>query len=181
MLNMDAEQRIPVMVSSATHERVEGVNLVVQIADGGLPNNGTATAPRITNLDIVGPGAIFNASNTGSWPVYLGVGTQNQPPYLMAMADTESAAGDVEANGVLAWLTVNTAGTTLGSSYRVNLQDVGENVVDGPWTTDFAGTPATFPANDGWIVIVPEPSTLLLLLTACGIFLCRRRLKPRGE
>jgi len=181
LLSIDAEQRIPIMVSSATNETVEGVNLAVQIADGGAANGGMATAPRIISLDLIGTGTIFNASNTGSTPLYLGTGTQNDPPYLIALAETTTKSGNVvEANGVLAYLTINTFGAALGS-YRVNLQEVGKNVENGPWTTDFAGTSATFPANDGWIVVVPEPSTLLLLFIACGICLCRLRLKLRGK
>jgi hypothetical protein len=178
-LNLDVEQRIPIMVSSNTHETVEGVNLAVQIADGGAANGGTATAPKIMSLDLIGPGTIFNASNTGSAPLYLGTGAQNLPPYLIALADTTTASGNLEANGVLAYLTINTFGAALGS-YRVNLQSVGENVTAGPWTSDFAGIPATFPANDGWIVVVPEPTALLLSLAACGVFLCRRGSKLLG-
>src|SRR3972149_3066575 len=168
--NADLEYLIPILVSSDTHEHIEGLILAVQIADGGLPNSGTATAPQITNLDLIGPGTIFNASNTGCTPEYLGVGPGNDPPYLIAMAETTAASGDLEANGVLAYLTVKPSGAPFGS-YRVFLQNVGENVTGGPWTTDFAGTPASFPDNDGWINIVPEPSAFLLLLTASVMWL----------
>jgi hypothetical protein len=172
--NVDQDFQIPIMVSSDTQERVEGLILYVQIGDGGLVNGGADTTPQITGLDLIGPGTIFNESNMGSTPFYLSA--DDDPPYLIALADTTAELGeDVEANGILAWLTVNPSGTTVGSSYRVSLQNVGENVPGGPYTTDFAGVPASLPIEDGWINIVPEPSVFLLLLTATGIWLCRRR------
>jgi autotransporter-associated beta strand protein len=152
MLNTNAQRQIPVLVSSAAHERVEGVNLVVQIGDGGAVNAGVNTAPQITNLDLVGPGTIFNASNTGSTPQYLGTG--GNPPYLIAMADTTTASGDLDANGVLAWLTVNPSGAAVGSTYQVILQNVGANYATGPWTSDFGGAAASFPVGIAYIHIV---------------------------
>lgn len=150
MLNTDAQRRIPILVSSPTHERVEGVNLAVQIGDGGAVNGGANTAPRIINLDLIGPGTIFNASNTGSTPQYVSL--SGNPPYLIATADTTTITtvppppvpNDLEANGVLAWLTVNPAGATVGSAYQVKLQNVGANDVDGPWNTDFTTVSAAF-------------------------------------
>src|SRR3989304_1314399 len=65
MLNTNQERLIPIMVSSPT-EYVEGLILAVQIGDGGAVNGGTNTAPQIADLDIIGPGTIFNASNPGS-------------------------------------------------------------------------------------------------------------------
>jgi hypothetical protein len=152
MLNTDAQRRIPILVPSAAHERVEGVNLAVQIGDGGAVNAGSNTAPRITNLDVIGPGTIFNASNTGSTPQYLGTG--GNPPYLIAMADTTTAYGDLDANGVLAYLTVNPSGAAVGSAYQVILQNVGANYTTGPWTSDFGGVAASFPAGIAYIHIV---------------------------
>lgn len=142
MLNTDAQRRIPILVSSPTHERVEGVNVAVQIGDGGTVNGGTNTAPRIINLDPIGPGTIFNASNTGSTPLYISL--SGNSPYLIASADTTTASGDLDANGVLAWLTVNPSGATVGLTYQVNLQNVGLGAANGPWFTNFATLPAAF-------------------------------------
>ncbi len=175
MSNLNQEYRIPIAVSSGAHERIEGMNLAVQIGDGGLANGGKDTTPRITGIDIVGPGTVFNASNWGSTPIYLGVGQENQPPYLIGRAETVTASGDLDANGVLAYLTVNPEGAAIGSSYRISLQNVGANNANGPWSTDFAGIPASFTANDGWIVIVPEPSIGVLLLAAVGTLLFTRK------
>ena len=170
--SVDSTQRIPIMVSSASHEHIAGVDLYVQIADGGPVNGGSATAPRIVGLDLTGPGTIFNASNKGAATSFLGQGANNNPPYLIAEADTITASGDLEANGVLAYLSVNTFGAALGS-YRVKVQDVGENVASGPWTTDFGISSAAF-SDDGWIVVVAEPSTFVSLLLVLGLCLGRR-------
>jgi hypothetical protein len=151
MLNTDMERRIPILVSSATQEHVEGLNFAVQIGDGGPVNGGVNTSPRITNLDIIGPGTIFNASNTGATPLYVGSG--GDPPYLIALAETTTVpVEDVEANGVLAWLTVNPQNAALGS-YPVSLQNVGQNVENGNWTTNFGGTPASFSGSSSIAII----------------------------
>jgi fibronectin-binding autotransporter adhesin len=158
MLNTNAQRRIPILVSSAAHERVEGLNLAVQIGDGGTVNLGSNTTPQITGLDLIGPGTIFNASNTGSTPLYLGTG--GNPPFLIAMADTTTASGDLDANGVLAWLTVNPSGAAVGSAYQVILQNVGANYVSGPWTSDFGGVAASFPVGIAYIHIVNLHQTI---------------------
>src|SRR3989304_6203921 len=144
MLNTNQQRLIPIMVSSAS-EDVEGLILAVQIGDGGVVNSGSNTAPQIVDLDITGPGTIFNASNTGSSLQYLG--------NLIAMDETTTASGDLEANGILAWLTVNPNGAALGS-YHIEFQNVGENVDGGPWTTDFAGVLASFNSSNDWIEII---------------------------
>lgn len=146
MLNTNQPRRIPIMVSSAG-ESVQGINLYVQVGDGGVINGGTMVAPNITNLDVIGPGTIFNASNsgTGNTPLYLGAA--NQSPYLIATAQTSSDAA-VAANGVLAWLTVNPVGATPGQIYSVSLQNVGGNTDAGASTTDFAGVAASFAPSD---------------------------------
>jgi hypothetical protein len=142
MLDTDQERQIAIVVSSAG-ERVEGVYLAVQIGDGGEVNGGTDSAPRIVALDLIGPGTIFNASNLGCEPQYLGSGETN----LIALAETATAAGDLEANGVLAYLTVNPHGAAPGS-YAISLQNVGANVVNGPWNTELLMTGASIPGGD---------------------------------
>jgi hypothetical protein len=173
--NTDTDYRIPIMVSTTSNERVEGVNLAVQIADGGTPNGGTATSPTIKDLDIVGTGTIFNASNTGCTPLYQGVGTENEAPYLLAMASTTVESGSLEANGILAYLTIDASGAALGS-YKLSLQEIGENLDGGPWSTDFCGISAAI-MDDGWIVVVPEPSVLMLLSVAIVVLFIGRRLR----
>jgi autotransporter-associated beta strand protein len=158
MLNTNAQRLIPILVSSSTNELVDGVNLDVQIGDGGSVNGGTNTAPRITNLDIIGPGTIFYGNNTGTGtladgtplPVYIGSGGNN----LIAGTATTTDSGTVNANGVLAWLSVNPSGAAVGSAYQVILQNVGANYTTGPWTSDFADVSASFPTGIAYIHIV---------------------------
>ena len=158
MLNTNALRQIPILVSSSPAEQVAGVDLAVQIGDGGTINGGVNTAPRITNLDVVGPGTIFHGNNTGTGtladgtplPVYLGSAGNN----LIAATATTTNSGTVGANGVLAYLTVNPSGAAVGSAYQVILQNVGANYATGPWTSDFGDTAASFPAGIAYIHIV---------------------------
>ncbi|MGA2797513.1 MAG: PEP-CTERM sorting domain-containing protein [Thermoguttaceae bacterium] len=164
MLNTNAQRQIPILVSSSPAEQVEGVDLAVQIGDGGTVNGGVNTAPRITNLDVIGPGTIFHGNNTGTGtlddgtplPVYLGSAGNN----LIAATATSTSSGTVGANGVLAWLTVNPSGAPVGSAYQVILQNVGANYVKGPWTSDFGDTSASFPAGIAYIHIVNLHQTI---------------------
>jgi fibronectin-binding autotransporter adhesin len=158
MLNTNAQRQIPILVSSSPAEQVQGVDLAVQIGDGGTVNLGTNTAPRITNLDVVGPGTIFYGNNTGTGtlddgtplPVYLGSSGNN----LIAATQTTTSSGAIGANGVLAYLTVNPSGAAIGSAYQVIMQNVGANYATGPWTSDFGSTAASFPAGIAYIHIV---------------------------
>jgi hypothetical protein len=164
MLDTSAPRQIPIMVSSSPTEQVTGVDLAVQIGDGGTVNGGVNTAPRITNLDVIGPGTIFNGNNTGTGtltdgtplPVYLGSAGNN----LIAATQTTTSSGTIGANGVLAWLTVNPSGAAVGSTYQVIMQNVGANCANGPWTSDFGGIDASFPAGIAYIHIVNLHQTI---------------------
>lgn len=164
MLNTNAQRQIPILVSSSPAEQVAGVDLAVQIGDGGTVNAGVNTAPRITNLDVVGPGTIFHGNNTGTGtlddgtplPVYLGSAGNN----LIALTATTTSSGTVNANGVLAWLTVNPSGAAVGSAYQVILQNVAANYAIGPWTSDFSDVAASFPTGIAYIHIVNLHQTI---------------------
>ena len=69
----NAVTKIAITVSGATTDQVAALDFYVQIGDGGMANRtldgsvwGTDTAPTIRNLDIVGPGTVFYASNVGA-------------------------------------------------------------------------------------------------------------------
>lgn len=164
MLNTNAQRQISILVSSSPVEQVAGVNLAVQIGDGGTINSGVNTAPRITNLDVIGPGTIFYGNNTGTGtladgtplPVYLGNAGNN----LIAGTATTTSSDTVGANGVLAWLTVNPSGAAVGSAYQVILQNVAANYATGPWTSDFGDTAASFPTGTAYIHIVNLHQTI---------------------
>ena len=151
MLNSNVTRKIPITVSSFPAERIEAVYLAVQIGDGGSVNGGANATPRITNLDIIGPGTIFDASNLGCTPQYLGT------PSLIALAETATAAGDLEANGVLAYLTVNPNGAPLGS-YAIGLRNVGANVPDGPWNTELFMPTASISGGDSIQIVALHQS-----------------------
>jgi hypothetical protein len=164
MLNTNALRQFPILVSSSPAEQVAGVDLAVQIGDGGAVNGGVNTAPRITNLDVIGPGTIFYGNNTGTGtlddgtplPVYLGSAGNN----LLAATATTTYSDTVSANGVLAWLSVNPSGAAVGSAYQVILRNVAANYATGPWTSDFGDVAASFPTGTAYIHIVNLHQTI---------------------
>lgn len=156
MLDADIERTIPIYVSSSLS--VRGLNLAVQIDDGGPMNIGSAWTPVITNVDLIGPGTIFYASNLGSNPIYLNTDYSFNPPAMVAKADVETAGGTLDANGVLAYLTVNPAGAAVGSMHSISLQNVAANFTGIPLGTElilnYGTTVVPNYPNDGWIKIV---------------------------
>jgi hypothetical protein len=85
-------------------EAVSGVDLFVQVGDGGTTVGGDDTGPKITNLDLV-TGTIFAANHTDVF---------TDPAPLIWGATTTTTTGTVPANGVLATLTIDTTGITTG-------------------------------------------------------------------
>jgi len=149
---------------------VQGLDFYIQIGDGGTANNGSGTKPIITNVDIVGAGTVFNASNVGQtnalasgllWAVSTTTDT-NKSNYL-------------DASGVIAYVTINTAGTAMGESYPLRLSGVATGALGNPGAdTAFASVPAAI--TNGRIDIIPEPATLSMLgLSLMGIIARRRR------
>jgi hypothetical protein len=95
-------QQVPIMVTGG--EAVSGVDLFVQVGDGGATVGGVDTGPIITQLDLV-TGAIFAANHTEIF---------TDPAPLIWGATTTTASGFVTANGRLAMLTIDTTGITSG-------------------------------------------------------------------
>lgn len=145
------EYKIPIMARGDDGDKVEGVNLYVQIT----PNEpGT---PFITGLDIEGPGTLFNPNSAGQ---------------QVFSADEWTWGGDnltisgklaLEDEIPLAFLTVNTVGANPGV-YNLLLKKV---MGSDAFTSDFGGLPTT--VYDGTITVtaVPEPASCLML--ACGV------------
>lgn len=120
-LSPGVQVRVPIMVSGG--DLAAGLNLWVQIGDGGTANGGSLTAPIITAVDIVGPGTVFNSSNTGQYAfqsggLMWGASTTTNPP---------ANAASVPATGTLAYITINTTGAATGS-YPLRLQGVASSV-----------------------------------------------------
>jgi hypothetical protein len=85
-------------------EAVSGIDLFVQVGDGGVTVGGDDTGPKITNLDLV-TGTIFAANHTDIF---------TDPAPLIWGATTTTTAGTVAASGLLATLTIDTTGITTG-------------------------------------------------------------------
>jgi hypothetical protein len=97
-----AGQQVPILVSGS--DAVSGIDLFVQVGDGGTTVGGDDTGPRITQVDLVS-GTIFAGNNTG---VFL------DPAPLIWGATTTTQSGSVSASGVLATLTIDTTGMFVG-------------------------------------------------------------------
>ena len=148
-------QSIEVSVSGA--QAVQGLNLNVQFGPDPYATDG----PVLTGLDIL-TDTIFAANNTGASNAEQGLGIDLP---MFETRSTTTLSGTVGADGLLATMTVDTSGLQSGT-WTLLLSDT----LNGP--TDFAGLPAII--TDGSIRIVPEPATLLMLLTL-GLLACRRR------
>ena len=97
-----ASQFVPISVSSG--QAVAGVDLFVQIGDGGAAAGGDDAGPTISGVDFGGTG-IFSSNNTG---VFV-----DSTPLLLG-ATTTTQSGTVAATGRLAMLAVSTVGFTTG-------------------------------------------------------------------
>lgn len=146
---------------------IQGLDLYVQVGDGGLTNGGTDAAPVITAVDITGAGTLFAGNNNGQSAMSAGP--------LIWSASTTTASGTVAASGVLGYVTIDTTGTQVGQSYDLLLSGVGKNLGIGPdgVETAFAGFSADSISN-GTIEIVPEPLSLSVLAVG-GLLAWRRR------
>jgi autotransporter-associated beta strand protein len=157
-LSPGVQVRVPIMVSGG--DLAAGLNLWVQIGDGGTANGGSLTAPIITAVDIVGPGTVFNSSNTGQYAfqsggLMWGASTTTNPP---------ASAASVPATGTLAYITIDTTGATT-RTYPLRLQGVASSVFppSGADTSLVAltGSPPTTPTPlpvtvyDGSLIIAP--------------------------
>jgi hypothetical protein len=164
-------QSLRVIVSGA--DPVAGLDLFVQVGDGGAFNNGADTKPVITAIDVTN-GTIFAGNNTGQAidP------TQASHPLIWATGTT-TAAGTVAASGLLATLTIDTTGFT-GDSFRLLLTNVAANTT-GPFDTQL--TTATGGVAPGTVsgtttVPVPEPAPVVLLAPLLALVLRARRRQP---
>jgi hypothetical protein len=110
-------QVIPISVSGA--HAVQGVVLNVQVADGHPDVPGSShDGPNITGMDLAGPTTVFGSvANTGNNFI--------ESREQIWVAGTSTSTGTVAADGILAYVTIDTTGW------------FGE---DGPWELKLAGT-----------------------------------------
>ena len=160
----DTSGTIAITVSGG--DAVEGLDLYIQIGDGGSDNGGTDTIPVFTSIDIVGAGTMFNGNNTGQVNTFEGD--------LLRVASTTTDSGTVNATGTVAYVTIDTTGTSDGESYPLLLKGVAAGMFPPSGVdTDFAGVPIDI--TNGTINIIPEPASALLLLIGAPLLGLRRR------
>ncbi len=111
LLPNKAGQKIPFYVTGG--QAVYGMDLNVQIADGGTVAGGKINGPKITAVDIL-TGTIFAKDNTGQG----GVGKIY--PQVWGVSTTTNT-GTVKANGLIGTITVDTTGFTAGHVYQLLL------------------------------------------------------------
>jgi len=167
-------QQIPITITGG--EPVQGVVLNVQVADGYPDVTGSSVnGPNITAIDLVGPGTLFGGvGNTGTNSIA-------EFPQMWIVG-TSTTSGAVPADGVLAWLTIDTAGFQPGSGpWPLLLRDTFNG------DTNFQTvTGQLVPAiENGWILLagsgndpgsfIPEPATAVLFLLSSGAIAGRLR------
>lgn len=153
------------VVGVSPADDVQGLNFNIQVADGGPEGGGSVDGPAITAVDIVGPGTIFNANNTGQ------VGGPLVPQ--IAGATTTTNSGTVTANGILGFITFDTTGFNVGEGPWPLLMS---NTLNGP--TDFAGVQIDI--TDGQLLlVVPEPLSGMLAAVGIALMLVRGRCRHR--
>ncbi|MCH8921558.1 MAG: tandem-95 repeat protein [Planctomycetes bacterium] len=142
-------QTISILVSGE-HD-VSGLNLFVQIGDGGpelvefgLPAG--TIGPRITAVDLK-TGTIF--AGVDDEPV---IPPGNLPQVVNLTISLTGDPATVEADGILATLTIDTTGL-FGGEWDLLLSGVLRDLIGGPFETDFAGAPAII--ESGMLRIVP--------------------------
>lgn len=150
---------------------IDGLNLNLQIGDGSITpdmNILYTAGPKFVNVDIIGPGTLFNPANFGQnadWlitPQVAGAGTVHS-----TVGQKHSVAADTSV--VLAHVVIELANSKVGESYPLLLSSFNG-------FTDYAdgsANPQIPTLVDGSITITPEPASVLLLIGALPLL--RRR------
>ena len=153
-----ANQTIQLFITDALADtQAQGLNLRVQIADGGFEAGGSILGPMINQVDIL-TGTIFDANNTGQ--------IDNLSLPQIFVQTTTTATGTVGADGLLATFNFDTTGIMSGT-YAFMLADT----LDG--STNLGGLSVDI--TNGWIQVHnPEPTTLAILLAGSAFAVWRR-------
>ena len=134
---------------------------------------GGVAGPIITKVDLVAPGTIFGSSNVGQANFPAPFNTPGRNPYQFTSTGTLSQG--VPANGILAFVTLDTTGIPLGT-YPLALSN--EDL--GPSDNGYLTIPLTL--IDGTVTVVPEPASIAMGLmgaAAMGGMVIRKR-RTRG-
>jgi autotransporter-associated beta strand protein len=135
-----------IQISVSGGQPIQGLDLNVQIADGGIPAGGTSTGPVIQSVDLL-TGTIFQSNNTNVTDVDRAGGVDLVP--MFEGCQTTTASGAVNASGLLATVTIDTTGFDDPQTFTLDLSVT----ANGP--TDFAGIPALI--ADGTITLERPP------------------------
>jgi hypothetical protein len=166
-------QEIEIYVTAApTDPLIGAANFNVQIADGGPEAGGAIDGPTITAVSLVRPGTIFgdiiNDGHSGSGSVV--------PQVYVEQTATGSGQGPIAADGQLAVVTIDTTGFTSGV-FDFMLGDTLNGDTD--LRDDTPGVnPIPLTITNGTITIIPEPSTIVMLLgllAAAAVYMRKRK------
>lgn len=158
LLANTANQTIEVFVTGG--DAIEGLNLHVQVDDGSNTNG-----PVIQGVDAI-TGTIFDSKTL------FGQDDVSPEPQLFSAIVIASDDADINANGLLATITLDTTGLFAGT---YDLKLAGTRNGDTNLGLEIGGTETIEPAiTNGQITVVPEP-TSAPLLAAGGLVLSARR------
>lgn len=168
-----ANQTIAITVAGT--QQIQGLNFHLRLdSDTTTPS----AAPRITGLDITGPGTVFFGINNGQADTALGeIDPVGNPGVQFAIASTTTTTPPdfFTPNGTLAWVTFDTTGLFAGQ-YTIVLNDAATDI------TSFGGISATDFLNGSLSIeatAIPEPTTFAVLaIAAVQVF---RRTRRNGK
>lgn len=163
LLPNQAGQTFAIMVIG--EDQVAGLDLVVQVGDelSGLT---------ITGADL-NTGTIFDGGYEEQYAAFF----DHQAAFSGLLA-ADAGTSSVLADGVAAFITVDTTGLTAGT-YDILLEDVTFDAFPDPMGSSFldaSGGPVATTSLSGTLTIIPEPTAAaLLFVTAAGAMVRRRR------
>lgn len=177
-------QPIPIWVTGV--EWAASLNFNVQMGDGLGPDHGGVAAPSITEVDVLHyPGfndtgdTIFGAvPNGGEW----GSGAMTDQLFERT---TWANSGSVQANGLLAVITLNTTGF-FGNPPEGHWELKVKETLNAPTElleNSQSADPIPLEVTDGKVSLIPEPATLVLLLSGLlpVLFFARSSRKTRNR
>lgn len=151
--SVDAITAMPIAVMAGGGDAIAGVDLATNVGGGVM----------MSLVDIIGPGTIFSASNTGVTEFFPGVSADK---YTI----TTTVAGTLPALGVLAYVTFDATGVLPGIYPFSLFNFVGPSDLP-PFATPFLVS--------GSVTVIPEPGSIVLALFAagglCAVAIRRRR------
>jgi hypothetical protein len=150
---------------NASVEDIEGMTFTFQIG------NGAGSTPSITSLDMI-TGTIWSGHTSASNVVTPTGG--NNPQFQVRDLITDTAGDFVNANGLLGTVTISTAGAAAGA-YDLKMIGTAFPSSDSKFYNGLGGTVTSTFFNGTLTVVVPEPSSMLLMFAAVALVVRRSR------